>query len=201
MLRTFLRQRSDLRKGRTGSQGSDDPESPLAYARDVRAQQKVLDYPTLATLRRSRPAIRWPVMSTWLRDHLIRTGHMTETGISRRARIRRCRRCSSHILTGLDADVCAIEANADPVPLSPLGEALAVLEGRITWSLHSEGGRWVLDVRDPLHIAAHPAGTRGREDVVREHRCRSSSVVPALTASTRFPETRPPAPVGSEPGF
>lgn len=138
--------------------------------------------------------------NTWLRDHLIRTGHMTETGISRRARIRRCRRCAFVILTGLDNDTCAIEANVDPTPLGPLGEALALVDSRGTWSLHREGSRWVLDPRDPFHIAAHPAGSRAREDVLGEHRC-GTELAPVLTTRSQFPETKPPAPVGATPSF
>lgn len=108
---------------------------------------------------------------TWLRDHLIRTGAMTEKGTTRRARYRHCR-CGLVILTGLtDPHTCAIEAHVDPHPLNPLGEALALLEGRYTVTARPEAGRFVLDDRDDLTIAARPAGTTLRADVLAEHRC------------------------------
>lgn len=137
---------------------------------------------------------------TWLRDHLIRQGRMTERGITRRARTRICRRCNADVLAGLDDYVAAIEVAADPVPLSPLGEALALAKGHRTFGLHKEGGTWVLDRRDGDHIAHHPAGTRNREDVVPSHVCGSTWTGPLTTAS-RFPETKPPTPTGSTPPF
>ena len=142
-------------------------------------------------------------METWLRDHLIRTGHITETGVTRAAKIRGCpMRCGSFVLVGLDdAHQCALEARADPIPVSALGEALALVEGRRTWSLHREAGRWVLDPRDDHHIAGYPAGTRLREDVLREHRCGIGVPTGALAAASTHPDTRPPLPAGAEPGF
>lgn len=136
--------------------------------------------------------------STWLRDYLIRAGHMTEKGLTRRAQIRHCARCGLALLTGLDAEMCALEAVCDPSPLSPLGEALALVEGRRTWALHSEGGRWVLNPREEDQIIAEPATSRPRQDVLRQHRC---GTPPPLTAPSTFPETKPPTPTGSVPPF
>lgn len=84
--------------------------------------------------------------SRWLLDHLIAGGHLTETGLGRAARIRTCS-CGAPTLSGLDADICALEAHADPDPLTPLGEALAHVEGRRTWAL---------DIRDHTHINRPP---------------------------------------------
>lgn len=137
---------------------------------------------------------------TWLRDHLIRAGHMTETGLTRRAKIRHCARCGLAVLSGLDNYTGALEAAADPIPLSPLGEAMALIAGHRTFGLHQEGGTWVLDRRDPDDIAHYPAGTRDREDVVPSHVCGTAWTGP-LTTTSRFPETRPPAPTGSTPPF
>lgn len=145
------------------------------------------------------PTTTRPAPARWLLAHLIATGHLTETGLSRRARIRTCR-CHAAVLAGLDAETCAFEVAADPTPLNPLGEALAIVEGQRTWSLHREGGRWVLDRRDAWHITAHPAGTRPREDVVREHRC-THPVADALAATSCFPETHPKPPANSIPPF
>lgn len=127
---------------------------------------------------------------TWLRDHLIAGGHLTETGLTRRARIRVCA-CSARVLVGLDDDVCALESAVDPEPLNQLGEALALLEGRYTLSLRRDGRGFVLDRRHRFEIAAKPAGTQPRTDVVREHRCGSRELADAETALTAFGEARP----------
>jgi hypothetical protein len=47
-----------------------------------------------------------------------------------------------------------------PLPLSPLGEALAVVEGRRTYTLRRAGGGWELDGRDHHEITWAPAGSR-----------------------------------------
>lgn len=137
---------------------------------------------------------------TWLRDHLIRAGAITETGASRRANIRTCPACRARILVGLDDIQGALEVRADPVPLSPLGEALAHLAGARTLALHREGGRFVLDRRADRDITKRPAGTADREDVVREHRCETGLTLPE-TAPTTFPEAAPPLPANAAPNF
>lgn len=124
---------------------------------------------------------------TWLRQHLIDTGHLTETGTSRRARPK-THHCGALILTGLDDDRCAGEATTDPLPLTPLGEALAHLEGRTTYQL-TRRGRLELDQRNQWAITAHPAGT-GPFDVLREHRCDTPPPAPDLTTTSCLP-TRP----------
>lgn len=123
----------------------------------------------------------------WLVDHLIRTGHMTETGATRRARLRSCPRgCGAWVVFGLDGIVAAREARVDPTPLSALGEALALLEGRYTEALYREGGGYALDPRQPIQIKSRPAGATPREDVLREHRCRSRELGDAEIAATVF---------------
>ena len=68
------------------------------------------------------------------RDHLERTGRMV-AGATRRARAATCRGCGAKVLDGLDADVCALVATVDPTPLTAIGEVLAVLDGRRTFTL------------------------------------------------------------------
>lgn len=146
-------------------------------------------------------------MDTWLRDHLVRSGHLTETGISRRARLTPCpgsvggRRCPDLVLAGLDDDWAALEARTDPLPLSPLGEALAAVEDRATYALSRTGAGWMLDRRDHHKITYAPAGSRSRRDVVRQHRCGTPPPSGPLTAPSSFPETRPPTPAGGPPPF
>jgi len=161
-------------------------------------QPELFEQPT--TIPITRPATIQAAPERWLLDHLIRTGHLTETGLSRRARIRTCP-CHQLVLAGLDEDICAFEVACDPNPLSPLGEALALVEGRRTLAVHRDRGRWVLDRRDHHDIAADPAGTKHREDVVREHRCTSPPPPHGMYTDSRFPETTPPLPADAQPTF
>lgn len=140
-------------------------------------------------------------MDTWLRDHLVRSGHMTEYGVARKARIRRCPNCPHDVLVGLDADTCALEVHADPHPLSPLGEALALLQNRRTLHLRREGGGWVLDPRTDHDIAARPAGTGKRVDVLGQHHCATGPPPPQLRAPSSFPEAKPPVSPTERPPF
>lgn len=116
-----------------------------------------------------------------LEAHLIRTGVIAPDGITRRAQPRRCRDCRAPILIGLDADQCALRADVDPRPLSPLGELLAQLEDRRTYALCSNAGRLVLDYRDAGRLTHRPAGT-GRFDVMAEHRCGSAPTFPTTSS-------------------
>ena len=159
-------------------------------------QPSLLDILTTATPNHGRRPT-----TSWLLDHLIRAGHVTETGATRRARIRTCPSCHEPILIGLDADSCAIEAHVDPTPLTALGEALAVVEGRWTWALRREGTRYVLDPRDHHDIAWAPAATVARTDVLRAHRCHTDPATGALTAPTSFAEAAPALPADATPPF
>lgn len=139
--------------------------------------------------------------TSWLWDHLVRSGYVSEGGSTRRARLKTCPAgCKSWVLTGLTGVICAVDARVDPEPLSELGEALALLEGRSTVALHHEGGQYVLNLRGHDDIRARPAGTAEREDVLRQHRCRTALPSGALVAATSFVKTEP-APVGDEPPF
>lgn len=139
-------------------------------------------------------------MEVWLTDHLIRAGYMSETGSTRRLRLRSCRGCGEKVANGLDDVICAFEVDADPVPLSPLGEALAMLEGRRTVAVHREGDRYVLDQRDAEHVAKRPAGSGTREDVLRLHSCGTPPPAGVLAAASTFAEV-PVPPTGSEAPF
>lgn len=134
----------------------------------------------------------------WLRDHLIRAGHITETGLTRHARLRRCH-CGLWTLSALDGDRCALEAHCDPRPLTPIGEALAWLDHRRTWSL-TRTRRFELDPRDQHTITHHPAGTQPRCDVLAQHACGRQLPLQAFGPSN-FPETTPPLPAGTPPPF
>lgn len=109
-------------------------------------------------------------------------------GITRRAHPHRCHKCGAMTVRGLDADVAATDAICDPIPLSPLGEALAYLrpaqrfQGQTYALVHLS--RYELERRDAAIIAYKPAGSP-RQDVLRSHVCDDR----ALSA----PETLPSA--------
>lgn len=103
------------------------------------------------------------------RDHLaqllVDRGAITEGGISRRARLRRCP-CGLPVLAGLDDDIAALEAACDPARVSRHGEALALLDARRTYELRADGK---LRARDRHAIARRPAGPE--RTVLAAHRC------------------------------
>lgn len=146
-------------------------------------------------------AVLGPARQGALHEHLVRAGHVTETGVTRKVTARSCRRCGGPVLAGIDGDVMAFEATVDPEPLNRIGEALAVLEGRGTWALNREADRFVLNPRDSHEIAHHPATTRSREDVVREHRCSTSAPPEVLTAPSSFASASTPLPAGAPAPF
>lgn len=87
------------------------------------------------------------------------------------ARPRKCRHCKAPVLAGLDDELCGFPTTVDPTPLSPIGEALALLAGRTTYRLDKDQQLWR---RDRWQIAGQPAGTVDRlfpHDVVASHSC------------------------------
>lgn len=163
------------------------------------------DQPTLfATTAATIPATpKTPTTShdTWLTQHLIAAGYLTETGLTRRARLRPCPRCTQLILAGLDDDWAALEARADPHPLNPLGEALTHLAGHHTYALHQDSRGYHLDRRTADHITHQPAGTRLREDILRAHHCNTDPPTPPLTTTSNHPSATPPQPPNTPPPF
>jgi hypothetical protein len=87
-------------------------------------------------------------------------------GATRAAGIRLCPKCRAPILTGLDADMCALTVRVDPTPLTELGEAVALLQGRMTYNLASGPSRKELDQREAHHI-----GAPRKSPVLAQHRC------------------------------
>lgn len=138
--------------------------------------------------------------SSWLIDHLRAAGHLTESGLTRRARPRPCPSCGTWTVCGLDADVLALEARCDTTPLTQLGEVVALAAGRRTVELVHTRGRFELEQRWADHIAARPPAA-GRYDVLAEHRCHQElgALMPGLSTTSAF------APVArttsEEPGF
>lgn len=170
-----------------------------ATARTTQPTLLDLLQPTTTRTSGSRPAatptpVSSPPRQTWLAAHLIRTGHLTESGLSRRARLRRCPDCAAITLAGLDADQGGFEAAADPIPLTGLGEMLALLDRLATYELWKAGAGYELERRNHHRITYRPAEhpTRAlRVDVLRAHRCHNRAPSDAETATTAFAEARP----------
>lgn len=135
-------------------------------------------------------------LPAWLLKQLEDQGYIVG-GATRAARLRRCPTCTTTVLAALDADTCARRVTADPLPLSPLGEALALIGGRATYALWYWGGRLELNHRTSFHIKGTPAGTTDRFDVVAEHRCG----YPRLDSLPSVHRRTPTPPTGSEAPF
>ncbi|MFW6598135.1 hypothetical protein ACQBAU_16235 [Propionibacteriaceae bacterium Y2011] len=112
----------------------------------------------------------------------------------------RCHTCRTPILTGDDADICAWPATVDLLPLTPLGEALAQIDGRHTYTIDRPAGLIRLRIRRRRSwtIRARPAGQSKRwapYDVVAAHNCTPtpdalvapSTLIRARTANTAGP--------------
>lgn len=125
----------------------------------------------------------------WLRRHLEDTGQLRADRITRHVSGRRCPACGGPVLAGL-TDPPSLAYLADPHPLSPLGEALAVLADRQTLGLWTAGTGYRLSRRDSFAMRT-PAG-QGRCDVLAEHRC----AAPALPGTRSV--LRPPTAAAEE---
>jgi hypothetical protein len=142
-------------------------------------------------------------MPEWLVRRFTESGHIdADSGATRRARMSRCRRCHRPVVLGFDSDPSRPHAGymsrqVDPQPLSPTGEALALLSGRITFNLGWHADHWEINgPRDRWQIAGKRTGIR---DVVVEHDCALSitplpgqpSNVPNPYRTTALPEEAP----------
>jgi hypothetical protein len=84
------------------------------------------------------------------------------------ARTTQCPGCHAPVLTARAGRVAALDVVADPQPLDPSAEILALLEGRLTWHLVTSAlGTQRITWRGLTHIRHGPA----RHPVIRDHRC------------------------------
>lgn len=120
----------------------------------------------------------------WLHSMLVDKGVLSEAGLSRNAGLRTCRRCRQACLAAIDSD--GLDAWLHPDPIHAAGELLALLDGRVTYSLFA--GREVVR-RDRHWIRAYPAGA-GPRPAFAVHQCDRS--VPADWTIPTTP-ARPPA--------
>jgi hypothetical protein len=84
----------------------------------------------------------------------------------RAAALRLCPACQTPTLVGLDADIAAFAARADVLPIDELGETVALLSGRPTYDLVTNGGRKELARREEWNI-----GGDRRYPVLAAHKC------------------------------
>lgn len=84
----------------------------------------------------------------------------------RPAKLRTCPHCQAPTLSGLDAEKAGTRAVCDPTPINTLGEAVALMGGRPTFDLVTNGGRKELNYRSAENIG----GVR-RYPVVPAHVC------------------------------
>lgn len=120
----------------------------------------------------------------WLHSMLVGKGVISEAGLSRHAGLRTCRRCRRACLAAIDSD--GLDAWLHPDSIHAAGELLALLDGRVTYSLFA--GREIVR-RDRHWIRAYPAGV-GPRPAFAVHQC-DRPVPAAWTIPT--PPARPPA--------
>lgn len=90
----------------------------------------------------------------------------------------KCIVCKADVLAGFDNDTCAQAAITDPNPLSPLGEALALIDKRRTYELSRHGAGLALYHRDHWQISGrHPSDTI---IVLTDHKC-GTPPLPGIT--------------------
>jgi hypothetical protein len=102
----------------------------------------------------------------WLQAHLEATGKANPDHVGRIAKPRRCPRCRTPILVGLDDDHAALPARVDPTTLDSAGELAALITERQTYNIWRAAGGYELTHRDGFHVA----GARNAP-VVAEHAC------------------------------
>lgn len=107
--------------------------------------------------------------------------------ITRGAKEYRCPKCYQICFRGLDDDKCAGVAVVDTRAVGPMGELVALLAGRATYSLRRAGGRLELDYRDDFRIRGEPAGSPNL-DVLVQHVCGSvpSQLIPSALKSPDY---------------
>jgi hypothetical protein len=110
---------------------------------------------------------------------------MTEHLIDRPVTLGTCPRCHAIILAGHNGGIFAL---VDPKPLDQRAETLALLSGRNTYDLITEGmpPRLYVEWRSALRIAA-----RRRHPVVASHPCRQRGFTPYKPPKPPKPPIQP----------
>lgn len=102
--------------------------------------------------------------------------------ISRQAKYRYCPKCGAIVLRGLDDDYCAVDAVADPTPLTARLEYACYLVGRTTYNAITRGDTFELGARVLRWVRAPELLSW---PVLPAHRCGATfpgCIVPAAAA-------------------
>lgn len=119
--------------------------------------------------------------------------------ISSAVHVEQCPRCGHDVWAGCDAGT-GLPVLLDFGALSKLGEALALLDGRLTITMTRLGGKLQIWRRTHFEIKGAPAGTKNR-DVVIEHRCADAESYPKMKSQTRALRSVPDSQLPDEPPF
>jgi hypothetical protein len=101
------------------------------------------------------------VTAQWLKDR--------QADWARAANLRTCPHCRTTVLAGLDADSAALPIRCDPTPLTLMGEAVALLQGRTTYDLLA-----VKTGRELYERTAYSIKKPRRYQVFATHKCDNS---------------------------
>lgn len=105
-------------------------------------------------------------MPQWVTDQL---NDDTLSMPHRNAIFTRCPRCQDITITGLDANILAQHATADPTPLDATQELACALTNRPTYTAQLRGTTLTIWYRE-IHIEK-PPNTPGTWPVIPAHRC------------------------------
>ena len=125
-----------------------------------------------------------------VRQLLIDNGHLSITGLSRKARVLDCPHCRVPCIAGLDSHIAALDAWCDPTALTLDGELEALLAGLRTFTLW-RGSEIAL--RHQWIVAADHAKRRNpspTRTILAQHRC-GDPVPDAWAAPQPEPEPAP----------
>lgn len=153
----------------------------------------------LITARKTRPMNDF--LESPMARRLIKAGLMdAETGATRRARAVACPSCRRGVMRGIDRAFGGKVVMAEPTPLSNLGEALALMAGRVTVELRWLGDRYEIDRRDHFRIRGSPAETHGI-DILVVHECELSTGPPLPHTDSTLSDDIRPVPLPDNPPF
>jgi hypothetical protein len=132
-------------------------------------------------------------MDEWLRDWLVRSKIIRQDGISQRVRTVTCEGCKRLVLRALDGDVAAMAVTLDVGEVDRIGELLALMQDRRTYSLYPLNDRKAYSYQIIQRTAAHIGRMNDNHPVVVEHRCDKD--IPKVWKSRNF------RPLPDEPPF
>ena len=110
------------------------------------------------------------------------------------ARWQRCPNCNQITLHGMDADLAAGMATADPTPLTEQQELACIIAHRPTYTLTTRGTTHELNDRTAAHTyGPRPSNHKGRT-IIPAHQCgaRFPGFIPQPHTTPEAPNDQPP---------